>query len=123
MRKKLFIRREIFKMWYSRCAYCSTPLDFKTFHIDHIEPLHRGRISPSKAEDLGLNCLSNLTPSCAPCNMLKSNMNLEQFRGFIKSQITSLNMNKANNLIFKREGIKLEEERFEFWFEYLERIN
>jgi 5-methylcytosine-specific restriction endonuclease McrA len=42
-----------------QCAYCSGPFE----EIDHLIPLSKG----------GKHCLSNLRPSCKPCNNKKSN--------------------------------------------------
>lgn len=46
--------------WGGRCWMCSTELA-TGFHWDHVKPLNRG----------GSDMLSNLRPSCGPCNQAK----------------------------------------------------
>lgn len=42
----------------NRCVYCDGPFE----HVDHLKPLALG----------GPNCLANLRPACAPCNLSKN---------------------------------------------------
>ena len=51
------------------CGYCGIDLG-KKFHIDHVEPF-------AVSENCGN---SNLMAACAPCNLFKSMLSLEQFR-------------------------------------------
>lgn len=46
------------------CVYCGCDLTTKTMTVDHVIPRARG----------GRNELSNLVPSCAPCNSRKGSL-------------------------------------------------
>lgn len=47
------------------CAYCSNPFE----HWDHQLPIARG----------GADCMTNLVPACAPCNLSKGSKTLEEW--------------------------------------------
>jgi 5-methylcytosine-specific restriction endonuclease McrA len=47
------------------CAYCGAPAE----HADHVTPLARG----------GLDCLENLAPACARCNLSKGSQTVDEF--------------------------------------------
>lgn len=53
-----------------KCYWCDGPFE----HIDHINPMSRG----------GSDRLRNLVPSCAACNLSKSNMPPSHWRALIK---------------------------------------
>lgn len=62
---------DVIRVWVTddhRCAYCR---DVMTQHPepDHVIPLSRG----------GTNDLSNILPSCSPCNIDKSDMTLDEW--------------------------------------------
>jgi 5-methylcytosine-specific restriction endonuclease McrA len=52
-----------------KCTYCDRKLDYKTWELDHIAPLSK----------TGLNVSVNITPSCKPCNRMKSNLEVMEF--------------------------------------------
>ena len=58
-----------------RCAYCGDLLGEK-FHVDHIRSVHDHRESKEGLWDRE----HNLHASCAPCNLYKSSLSLEEFR-------------------------------------------
>jgi len=61
------VREYLLEKWGRKCAYCgvkNVPLE-----IEHIRPTSRG----------GSNRVSNLTISCQPCNLEKSNHPIEEF--------------------------------------------
>jgi 5-methylcytosine-specific restriction endonuclease McrA len=59
------------------CHYCSAPLDDFSRTIDHLKPKSRG----------GILSNSNKVPSCKPCNQLKGNMTVAEFKRSIESLI------------------------------------
>lgn len=44
------------------CVYCSEPLNFRQFHIDHVVPRNSG----------GADHLTNMLPACSSCNTSKN---------------------------------------------------
>lgn len=60
----------LWKWREGKCAYCGATLVLQSVQWDHIHPLSRG----------GENIISNLEPSCRPCNGKKSNLTGEEFR-------------------------------------------
>lgn len=51
------------------CAYCQAPTDLQDIQAEHVTPLSRG----------GRNDLSNLLPSCGPCNADKRDVLLHEW--------------------------------------------
>lgn len=66
------IRREVFARDGKCCNYCGDTDG--PFHLDHIFPWSRG----------GQNTLENLTVACASCNLRKSDMTPEEWRGVLQ---------------------------------------
>lgn len=68
-----------------RCAYCGKPLGDR-WHADHIEPLRRNDWCkvPSPPMHPERDTLENHNPACAPCNIDKHSMTLEDWRGMIE---------------------------------------
>lgn len=65
----LYTWTDITKLWvaFSRqCAYCATPTSLPNIQAEHVVALSRG----------GANNLSNLLPSCGPCNSDKRDLTL-----------------------------------------------
>lgn len=50
-----------FDYWARRCWMCRADLAGAPYHIDHVKPINKG----------GMDCLSNLRPSCPRCNHAK----------------------------------------------------
>lgn len=70
-------RLNVFEKTNGRCAYCGCILDYNTFHIDHIIPKSKSQNNSSD--------INNLMPACQDCNLIKSNLNLEEFRKDIEN--------------------------------------
>lgn len=51
------------------CQYCGKRLSFRTATKDHLIPLSKG----------GTNTIENIVSSCKHCNLLKSNLSLDEF--------------------------------------------
>lgn len=74
-----------------RCAYCGLPLG-ERWHADHVEHVERkmawktensGRrrlVSTGELHRPERDCIDNLNPACAPCNIDKHAMTLEDWR-------------------------------------------
>lgn len=64
---------------FGRCAYCGKEINYENdYSLDHIKPLSRG----------GTN-KNNLVLCCKECNNLKGSRTVEQFRNYLKTDITN----------------------------------
>lgn len=64
------------------CAYCGKPLGDR-WHADHFEPIVRndfGRDPKAPPRWPERDNVANLMPACAPCNIDKHSMSLEEWR-------------------------------------------
>jgi 5-methylcytosine-specific restriction endonuclease McrA len=99
--------REIVRMKYNNhCSYCGCELQ-KGWHVDHVEPVRRGfgfdeRIVMSHPER---DCIENMMPSCASCNINKHGDTIEQFRNNIKGYLNSLNQRMVQYKMVKKYGL------------------
>jgi 5-methylcytosine-specific restriction endonuclease McrA len=59
----------------NRCRFCDAPLGSNS-HIEHLTPVSRG----------GSSSLRNLTLSCSPCNLAKTNKTLAEFIAWRKER-------------------------------------
>jgi 5-methylcytosine-specific restriction endonuclease McrA len=67
-----FTWAQVVQLWISfgqACAYCATPTPLTELQAEHVHPLSRG----------GRNDLTNLLPSCGPCNADKRDLLLDQW--------------------------------------------
>lgn len=106
-------RERVLEKTLGHCGYCGVSLNGKRWHIDHIEPLHRGRkdIGGSSAE-------SNLMASCSRCNIWKKTYSVDQFRDEIARQHERLLRDVAGyRLAYDLGLINVSSEPIEFWFE------
>ena len=115
------------------CWYCGCDLPEKGWHADHFEPIRRiTHFEYRKVDGLqryvatrkgawreDLDVLSNIVPSCAPCNLFKHDFTLEQLRTEIADQIRRGRAYSANFRAAERYGcISVHEEKpVVFWFE------
>lgn len=60
---------EVYNLTGGRCYYCGERLDRENFHVDHFIPQSHGGKDKN-----------NLVPACPDCNMMKSDMSIENFR-------------------------------------------
>ena len=121
-------RQIIFDKYEGKCAYCGHPLT-KSFHIDHLDPMYRGKkligysiFDQSKVyEDTTkheLDNIENMMPSCVSCNLYKSTYSLEQFREQIGLLTGRLSARFSQYKIAKRFGLVIETENpVIFYFE------
>ncbi|KWH27646.1 HNH endonuclease [Burkholderia cepacia] len=94
-------RERLWHKYDGRCAYCGTQLP-ERWHADHIDPVVRavetkrttdGRwklvSGPPRHPERDIE--SNYTPSCAPCNISKGQLPLEEWRKWLAGHVASLN--------------------------------
>lgn len=86
------------------CAYCGCSLGDR-WHADHIEAVERklefvreGHSTRMRATGEVYrperDCIENLNPSCAPCNIDKHAMTLEQWRAKLQNAVGVLTRNQ-----------------------------
>lgn len=81
-------RKKVYDKSGGICWYCGCRLQ-KGWHIDHFEPVKRnpdGTMTNAENDNF-----ENLVPSCPPCNIMKSSMDIETFRWLISNFVKRLN--------------------------------
>lgn len=78
-------REAVYVKFDGRCAYCGIELG-RSWHVDHLDPVLRasnyidGKFVAGNMMRPENDVASNLMPSCAPCNIDKSVLSLEEWR-------------------------------------------
>lgn len=104
-------------LFEGRCAYCGNDLPEKGWHADHVEPVPR--VSEVKRTAAGTvrtvcngefykperNTLENIFPACAPCNLFKSVLTIEQFRAEVSLQVERARKRSVNYRTAERFGL------------------
>lgn len=83
-------REQLKNKFGGHCAYCGCDLGAK-WHADHIEAVDRvmadcekrGVKTTSQMHKPHLDNIENMNPACVPCNLNKSSMPLEGWRGVL----------------------------------------
>jgi len=97
------------------CWYCGERLGNR-WHVDHFLPLVRN--PDGSVEYPERDTEENLVPACAPCNLLKSSYDIENFRWLVENFVTRLNRDITVYRHAKRYGlVKETDEKVTFWFE------
>lgn len=119
-------REEVKNKLGGRCAYCGVPLGDK-WHADHLEPVIReskyvrgeGFKLTGALEKPANDTLENLMPACAPCNLDKHSMKLEDWRVKLQNSCTVLRRDSSTYRHALRFGLVVESQapRLEFYFE------
>lgn len=133
-------RQIVFNKFGGKCAYCGCELQ-KGWHIDHMQPIERKKkwikgtfvdiyTKEKWVEGKWVNdgmkyperdCLGNMIPACASCNINKHGMSVEDFRKQIIGFMKHLNEVSTQYKIAKRFGlIKETNYGIEFFFEATE---
>lgn len=108
-------RKKIYEKSDGVCWYCGEKLKAR-WHVDHFYPIKREPDGNSLHPERDVE--SNLVPSCASCNLLKSNMDIESFRWIISNFVTRLNRDITVYKHAKRYGLVQEKNAgVKFWFE------
>lgn len=81
-------------MFDGLCAYCGQPLG-ERWHSDHKEPVLRDYAPKTPENPHGMlhvdrDTVENMFPACAPCNLDKTSMTLEQWRTKLSGSVASL---------------------------------
>jgi len=117
----------VFNKYAGKCTYCGCDL-VKGWHVDHIEPIIRNKYFDNDkrkwiddgCQNPELDTIHNMTPSCASCNINKHQMDIEEFRDFIKGFLRSLNLRSVQYKFVKKYGLIEETEKpVVFYFETL----
>jgi hypothetical protein len=108
-------REELKGRYGYRCAYCGNLLGLK-WHADHVKPVRRtmsGRMTlPARHR------ADNLMPACVPCNIHKSDFNLESWRKWLEDSADRLTRNYSAFRHASRFGlIEVKRTKVVFWFE------
>lgn len=126
-------QRKVLRMKFGgHCAYCGDPLKERGWHADHVDPVLRKSVQDMQAAARGVfklkatgevyntdaDCLENMFPACAPCNLLKTTYSLEMFRKQISLQVERARKSSLNFRTAERFGqIRITEQPIVFWFE------
>lgn len=132
-------QRAVLKMKFGgRCAYCGCELPEKGWHADHVEAVLRVSEQCMKSAAKGVfklratgevfneaaDCLENLFPACAPCNLLKTSYSLEMFRKQVSLQVERGMRSSVNFRTAARFGlIEVTATPVIFWFERYQQEN
>ena len=69
------VRRTLWMIYNRKCFYCSKPIPYNNFQVDHLIPESLSKEEAIKLYDLEeyfeLNSYYNLVPTCFPCNNRK----------------------------------------------------
>lgn len=71
------LREQVYQKYGGHCAYCGCELELKDMQVDHIFSVARAKW---KKEEIDLNHIDNLMPSCRSCNYYKDTCSIETFR-------------------------------------------
>lgn len=117
------LRYSILHKYNEHCAYCGSKITLKTLSIDHIVPQARN----------GSDYISNLNPSCIPCNYFKANNTMEYFRNALIYLRRSLQKGKDFNeftpaeqemiIRYKMQRDTTETNDFAFYFEMWDKFH
>jgi len=108
-----------------RCAYCGSPLGDR-WHADHMDPVIRetkyvrgkGYVQTGKVLHEARDCLENMMPACAPCNINKGSLCLEGWRRELGRTLEIMQRNYPTYRTAVRFGFVVElPQPVEFFFE------
>lgn len=133
-------RASVFAMFDGKCAYCGCDLPAKGWHADHIQPIDRewwkAHLPPTKgvwngkevvmvAQDRRVtpghperDCIENIFPACAPCNLDKGPQSVEGWRSSLEQKVRVLRDNYSAFRHAERFGLVVQiESKVIFYFE------
>ena len=71
------LREQVYQKYNGHCAYCGCELKIKDIQVDHVLSVARAKWIK---DELDLNNIDNLMPSCRSCNYYKDTCSIETFR-------------------------------------------
>lgn len=71
------LREQVYQKYNGHCAYCGCELEIKDMQVDHVLSVARAKWIK---DELDLNNIDNLMPSCRSCNYYKDTCSIETFR-------------------------------------------
>ncbi|MGL4684190.1 MAG: HNH endonuclease [Hafnia alvei] len=119
-------------MFGGRCAYCGCELPEKGWHADHVEHVMRVSVVDDAAARKGKfklkhtgdmwfedrDCIENMVPACAPCNLFKATFSVEMFRSQVAAQAERARLYSVNFRTAERFGlVEAIDKPVVFWFE------
>lgn len=108
-------RKRVLNKSKGLCWYCGQRL-VGGWHVDHFHPIGREPNGIIKHPERDIE--DNLVPACPSCNVMKSDMDIEQFRNLIANFIVRLNRDIPVYKHAKRYGLVGETDvKVVFWFE------
>jgi hypothetical protein len=121
-------RKYVFGKFGGRCAYCGAELGDR-WHADHVEPVERKLEFVRDGYSTRLrttgevhrperDCIDNINPACAPCNIDKHAMPLEAWRKKLQQAPDVLKRNQPTYRHALRFGLVAETQAsITFYFE------
>lgn len=101
-------RATLHQMFGGLCAYCGGVLGDR-WHADHVEPVRREWWKKEGGMERPENdTLANIMPACAPCNIDKHAMSLEDWRKKLAGSVGVLNRNHPTYRHACRFGLLVE---------------
>ncbi len=76
------LRQQVYEKYNGHCAYCGCELELKDMQVDHIFSVAKAKW---EKEEIDLNDINNLMPSCRACNYYKDTCSIETFRKNLKT--------------------------------------
>lgn len=111
-------RKKVYEKYNGRCAYCGRKIKYKDMQVDHIRP----KVKYSPFEEIDVDDISNLNPSCRLCNHYKRANTLEVFRDLISKIPCKLERDSYIYRVGMAYGFNDNKERnVESYFEQCER--
>lgn len=103
-------RLSVYDKFKGKCAYCGCNILLSKFHIDHIEPKHRGysqhQLNSWGSKIIkGTDHIDNLNPACISCNLSKSTFSIEDWRKEIELKKDRIKKDSTNFNILLRFGL------------------
>ena len=71
------LREQVYQKYNGHCAYCGCELEIKDMQVDHVLSVARAKWIK---DELNLNNIDNLMPSCRACNYYKDTYSIETLR-------------------------------------------
>lgn len=71
------LREQVYQKYNGHCAYCGCELEIKDMQVDHVLSVARAKWIK---DELDLNNIDNLMPSCRSCNYYKDTCSIKTFR-------------------------------------------